>query len=153
MPIFIFFTDPQTNVKFYIKVWKNYILYITKFYIFFLFYVIYLDYYGCKKMNKKVFILLLFLFVLMSVAAVSAASGDDNIDTIVSFVDVETIAVANDVDTIVNLNENYSDSNDKTFVNDVMSVAVGENNEIYGAAYESSGSQLLAVSEDNNVLE
>ena len=101
-------------------------------------------------MNKKIFILLLFLFVLMSVAAVSAASVDDNIDT---SVDVETIAVAKDVDTIVILNENYSDSNDKTFVNDVRSVAVGENNEIYGAAYESSGSQLLAVSEDNNVLE
>ena len=79
--------------------------------------------------------LLFLMLVLISVSAVSAVDVDDNNDTIVSSADAEALAVENDVDTIDDLNGNYSDGDGKAFANDAKSVAVGKN-EIYGATYE-----------------
>ena len=79
--------------------------------------------------------LLFLMLVLISVSAVSAVDVDDNNDTIVSSADAEALAVENDVDTIDDLNGNYSDGDGKALANDAKSVAVGKN-EIYGATYE-----------------
>lgn len=71
----------------------------------------------------------------MSISAVSAADADNNNATIVSSADAGTLALANDINAIDNLNGNYSDGDTKAPSSDAKSVAVGKN-EIYGATYE-----------------
>ena len=102
-------------------------------------------------MSKKIVMLLFLMLVLISVSAVSAADMDDNADTIVSSADAETIAVSNDVDAIDDLSENDAGGDDKALANDAKSVAAGKNSD--DGAYENSTSQLLATSDENNVLE
>lgn len=50
----------------------------------------------------------------------------------------------NDVDAIDDLNGNYSDDGDKALANDAKSVAVGKNNEIYGATYEEDNGKSMS---------
>ena len=85
------------------------------------------------KMNKKIFTLLFFMFVLISVSAVSAVDLDDNNGTVASSNDADSLAIANDVNAIDDLNENDSDG-------DINSVAAGKDNE----------NNLLSVNNDEN---
>ena len=92
----------------------------------------YINYMGVK-MNKKIFTLLFFMFVLISVSAVSAVDLDDNNGTVASSNDADSLAIANDVNAIDDLNENDSDG-------DINSVAAGKDNE----------NNLLSVNNDEN---
>ncbi|WP_298523728.1 Ig-like domain-containing protein [uncultured Methanobrevibacter sp.] len=76
----------------------------------------------------------------MSISAVSAADADGNNDTIVSSADAGTLALANDVDAIDDLDGNYSDSDGNAVENDAKSVAAGKNN----------GNDLLSADNDEN---
>ena len=109
--------------------------------------------YGGLRMSKKIFMLLFLMLALISVSAVSAADLNDNNETIVSFADAEALAFANDIDAIDDLNEDVSDGDDVALEKDAKSVAVVENNEIYGAIYEDSSLEIPVASDDNDALE
>ena len=72
---------------------------------------------------------------------------------IVSSADAETIAVTNDVDAMDDSKGDVAGGGDVALASDAASVAAGKNNEIYGAEYKNSSSQLLGASDENNVLE